>query len=46
VFAADPKNAKAREMKREALNALLENGASNNLWERKLIEADLRELDE
>jgi alkyl sulfatase BDS1-like metallo-beta-lactamase superfamily hydrolase len=45
VFAADPDSSRARNAKREALNALLAHGASNNLWERKSIEAELREID-
>lgn len=46
AFAVDPKDAKARHAKVEALNALLASGASKNFWERMLIAAELRELNE
>jgi alkyl sulfatase BDS1-like metallo-beta-lactamase superfamily hydrolase len=46
ALAADAENAGAREVKRQALNVLLENGARINLWERMSIAAELRELSE
>jgi alkyl sulfatase BDS1-like metallo-beta-lactamase superfamily hydrolase len=46
AFAVDSENAGAREVKRQALNVLLENGARINLWERMSIAAELRELSE
>ena len=44
VLAAEPASLTAREMKRAALTALLEQTGGKNLWERMWIAAELREL--
>lgn len=45
VLAANPASAPGREARREALQRLLEQTGGTNLWERRSIAAELRELE-
>jgi alkyl sulfatase BDS1-like metallo-beta-lactamase superfamily hydrolase len=46
ALGAEPKSAPARDVKRDALNALLRATGGTNLWERMWIAAELRELEQ
>jgi alkyl sulfatase BDS1-like metallo-beta-lactamase superfamily hydrolase len=46
ALTAEPSSAAARDVKRTALRALLDQSGGKNFWERMWIAAELRELDE